>query len=42
MAKNKNNKAQNNKYNAEFAEEFNNQNATAGKTANQANQKAQK
>ncbi|GMK46512.1 hypothetical protein [Paenibacillus glycanilyticus] len=43
MAKNKNNKAQSSKYNAEFAEEFNqNQNATAGKAANQATQKAQK
>ncbi|WP_262985690.1 hypothetical protein [Paenibacillus sp. PL91] len=42
MAKNKNNKAQNNQYNAEFAEEFN-QNNTAGKqAANTAQQKAEK
>lgn len=41
MAKNKNNKAQNNKHNAEFAEEFN-QNAVTGKASNRATQKAQK
>ncbi|SFE16980.1 hypothetical protein SAMN05216378_2575 [Paenibacillus catalpae] len=42
MAKNKNNKAQNNnKFNAEFAEEFN-QNNAAGKAANQQTQKAEK
>jgi hypothetical protein len=43
MAKNKNNKAQNNQYNAEFAEEFN-QNNTAGKQAANAapQQKAEK
>ncbi|MGO4107793.1 hypothetical protein [Paenibacillus sp. YAF4_2] len=43
MAKNKNNKAQgqNNKQNAEFAEEFN-QNAATGKASNQATQNTQK
>ncbi|MBD2872121.1 hypothetical protein [Paenibacillus arenilitoris] len=45
MAKNKQNKAaQNNQYNAEFAEEFNQNNAAAGKAANAnaAQQKAEK
>ncbi|MDQ0060812.1 hypothetical protein [Paenibacillus harenae] len=43
MAKNKNNKAQNNQYNAEFAEEFNQNNTnTAGKQSNAVQQKPQK
>jgi len=42
MAKNKNNKAQNNQYNAEFAEEFNQNNATNKQAANNAQQKAEK
>ncbi|MFX3631990.1 MAG: hypothetical protein ACE3L7_07910 [Candidatus Pristimantibacillus sp.] len=43
MAKNKNNKAnQNNKYNAEFATEFNQNNAGNGKASNNASQKAEK
>ncbi|WP_339204398.1 hypothetical protein MHH56_25135 [Paenibacillus sp. FSL K6-3182] len=42
MAKNKNNKAQNNQYNAEFAEEFNQNNAANKQTANNAQQKAEK
>ncbi|WP_424766346.1 hypothetical protein [Paenibacillus sp. sgz302251] len=44
MAKNKNNKAQNNQYNAEFAEEVGqNQTNAAGKQAsNTAQQKAEK
>jgi len=42
MAKNKNNKAAQNKYNAEFAEEFNQNNAANNQAANQrANQAAQ-
>lgn len=41
MAKNKNNKAQNNQYNAEFAEEFNQNNAAAGKQTNAVQQKNQ-
>ncbi|WP_268760159.1 hypothetical protein [Bacillus sp. FJAT-28004] len=42
MAKNKNNKAQNNQYNAEFAEEFNQNNAAGKQAANNAQQKAEK
>ncbi|MDQ8738402.1 MULTISPECIES: hypothetical protein [Bacillales] len=42
MAKNKNNKAQNNQYNAEFAEEFNQNNAAGKQAANTAQQKAEK
>ncbi|WP_268795776.1 hypothetical protein [Paenibacillus sp. Soil522] len=42
MAKNKNNKAQNNKFNAEFAEEFNQNNAAGKQAANTAQQKAEK
>lgn len=42
MAKNKNNKAQKNQYNAEFAEEFNQNNAAGKQAANTAQQKAEK
>ena len=45
MAKNKANKAaqtQNNKFNAEFAEEFNQNNAAGKQAANNAQQKAEK
>lgn len=43
MAKNKNNKAaQSNKFNAEFAQEFNQNNAAGKQAANTANQKAEK
>ncbi|HTG70776.1 MAG TPA: hypothetical protein VL921_16070 [Candidatus Udaeobacter sp.] len=42
MAKNKKNKVQNNKFNAEFAEEFNQNNAAGKQAANTAQQKAEK
>lgn len=42
MAKNKKNKVQNNKFNAEFSEEFNQNNAAGKQGANTAQQKAEK
>jgi hypothetical protein len=42
MAKNKNNKAQNNQYNAEFSQELNQNNAAGKQAANTAQQKAEK